>query len=953
MDRLSIAETQQNITRREEDDEEDLINNEENLIDRQISDFEMEDELNESHSNNNDLIISSLSALNMQSSNQDLRNENVYDGINHKLDTIKESSINELMQVNIKKLHLNEKYKESISINNNNNNSNVNQQILQPPNSTTSTHSAQSNKTSKTSNKPPSSSNSSSNTSISKSTVKQPVKKADSQTKLNPPLPKQINTKSSAASSSSRLSTANQPIKSQNIITKSDRSKSIDSKQSEKHATATSVSTNKAQLNLDLFTPAPVQNDSNKQTSINESNSKKNVTNSVGILKKRPTQSTISKSNSSNKLNIKEQTPAIARIDSSRIEVNKKSSIKPIVKLDEKKVSSASIATDISTNTNLTTVTALTNQSENDANSITPNTPIHKKSDASTLNDFKLEITSSRINLTEKPPPTLITSATSSAHHNNNHPIISDEMNRLLSAANKLNKLPDPSVFMERNYSNNNLNVDKPTQPFIVTMYEDYPQPFTSKSINYISSANLQTKKVKMTKKPKYNNKQRISSGSKTASKSKQKNQGASSSSKTNTKSKSNKSKNKGGSKKEEEEETETTLPTEMNETLTEDINNKNDDENTLKNETTNYETDEFEAESADSSLSDDDENDKSNAISDNDENGNLKHSTSENDIYLKSLGESTSEEVIIKKTNNINNKKSSLNENAVAAAISPSATKLNKDMIQSFEDRVFAIYNKFDILLSQQETILDSKANPDLSFSKSKEANERLIELNEQKVQFSQEMARELSENVNFDEITSNPELVKRLKSLYKLVKTNGTANENENDNDKVLKNKKPPLPEFSKNSISKKTDNCENNNANLLKPRRSSVTFASIKSNADIREVYSMINSMGSKNENENNLENTVKSNKNNSLYSTKTLTNKIYKLPDNLSDKINDLMVPLQISEENKNDEEDSNELTIKPGAEVTESFEEPDFNLEQVSKLKINYVSFNKYNNFILN
>jgi hypothetical protein len=165
-----------------------------------------------------------------------------------------------------------------------------------------------------------------------------------------------------------------------------------------------------------------------------------------------------------------------------------------------------------------------------------------------------------------------------------------------------------------------------------------------------------------------------------------------------------------------------------------------------------------------------------------------------------------------------------------------------------------------------------------------------------------------------------------------------------------KVLKNKKPPLPEFSKNSISKKTDNGDKSNANL-KPRRSSVTFASIKSNADIREVYSMINSTGSKNENENNLENTVKSNKNNSLYSTKTLTNKIYKLPDNLSDKINDLMVPLQISEENKNDEEDSNELTIKPGAEVTESFDEPDFNLEQVSKLKLNYVSFKKGTNII--
>jgi hypothetical protein len=530
----------------------------------------------------------------------------------------------------------------------------------------------------------------------------------------------------------------------------------------------------------------------------------------------------------------------------------------------------------------------------------------------------------------------LLTSVTPA--HQNNNAIISEEMNRLLSAANKLNKLPDPSVFMERNYSNNNLNVDKPTQPFIVTMYEDYPQPFTSKSINYISSANLQTKKVKMTKKPKTNNKQRVSSGSKTANKSKQKNQGPNSS-KTNNKSKSSKLKNK-GIKKDGEEENETLLGTDTNETITEDIKNKNDEEITLKNEITNYETDDFEAESADSSLSDDDENDKSNVISDTEENSNLKHSTSENDIYLKSLGESTSEEVIIKKTNNRQNKnKTNLNENTVAAMTSPS-TKLNKDMIQSFEDRVFAIYNKFDILLSQQENILDNKT--DLNSSKSKEANEKLIELNEQKVQFSQEMARELSENVNFDEITSNPELVKRLKSLYTLVKTNGNANENDDDKFKQLK--KPPLPEFSKNSISKKSDTGDNNNNILLKPRKSSVVFASIKSNADIREVYSMINTMGSKNDNEN-FESTVKSNKNNSLYSTKTLNNKIYKLPDNLSDKLNDLMVPLQINEENKNEDEDSNELTIKPGAEVTESFEEPNFNLDQVSKLKINYVRYN--------
>ncbi len=147
--------------------------------------------------------------------------------------------------------------------------------------------------------------------------------------------------------------------------------------------------------------------------------------------------------------------------------------------------------------------------------------PSRPVSSDQSVNNLKLEITSSRINLAEKPTMNIcdilntqkpILNAQRSPSVNKvNEIVVSNEMNRLLSAASKLNKMPDPSEFFTP--ANNH-------QPLIMTMFEDYPQPFTAKSINYVGSANSNYKKAKLNKKTKtnyYGAAKRVSSGSKTS----------------------------------------------------------------------------------------------------------------------------------------------------------------------------------------------------------------------------------------------------------------------------------------------------------------------------------------------------------------------------------------------------------------------------------------------------
>lgn len=106
------------------------------------------------------------------------------------------------------------------------------------------------------------------------------------------------------------------------------------------------------------------------------------------------------------------------------------------------------------------------------------------------------------------------------------------------------------------------------------------------------------------------------------------------------------------------------------------------------------------------------------------------------------------------------------------------------RDFISSFEQKFFAIYNKFDQLLNQQENNLERSST-----------SIRIKELNAQKAQFIDETAKELNENVNFDEISSDPELIQRLKDIYDLIKTSNNEDKKEENNNNNNSNKLPGL--------------------------------------------------------------------------------------------------------------------------------------------------------------
>ena len=89
------------------------------------------------------------------------------------------------------------------------------------------------------------------------------------------------------------------------------------------------------------------------------------------------------------------------------------------------------------------------------------------------------------------------------------------------------------------------------------------------------------------------------------------------------------------------------------------------------------------------------------------------------------------------------------------------------KDFIHSFEEKFFAIYNKFDQLLNQQESNLEKSS-----------ASFKMRELNEQKTQFIDETAKELNENVDLNTISSDPELLLKLKNIYDVIQSSKDKN-------------------------------------------------------------------------------------------------------------------------------------------------------------------------------
>jgi hypothetical protein len=112
-------------------------------------------------------------------------------------------------------------------------------------------------------------------------------------------------------------------------------------------------------------------------------------------------------------------------------------------------------------------------------------------------------------------------------------------------------------------------------------------------------------------------------------------------------------------------------------------------------------------------------------------------------------------------------------NLDQVASSSSQPPKKRNsitaKDFIHSFEEKFFAIYNKFDQLLNQQESNLEKSS-----------ASFKMRELNEQKTQFIDETAKELNENVDLNTISSDPELLLKLKNIYDVIQSSKNHNKN-----------------------------------------------------------------------------------------------------------------------------------------------------------------------------
>ena len=95
---------------------------------------------------------------------------------------------------------------------------------------------------------------------------------------------------------------------------------------------------------------------------------------------------------------------------------------------------------------------------------------------------------------------------------------------------------------------------------------------------------------------------------------------------------------------------------------------------------------------------------------------------------------------------------------------------KLKSDMVRAVAEKVDLIYNKFNSLLMQQERIIEESGG----------GEEKARALNEQRANFSAEMAGELEKNIDFGEfgdVSSNPELIRQLQQVYMQLKQNGVG--------------------------------------------------------------------------------------------------------------------------------------------------------------------------------
>jgi hypothetical protein len=265
---------------------------------------------------------------------------------------------------------------------------------------------------------------------------------------------------------------------------------------------------------------------------------------------------------------------------------------------------------------------------------------------------------------------------------------------------------------------------------------------------------------------------------------------------------------------------------------------------------------------------------------------------------------------------------------------------KLKSELVRSVAEKVEAIYNKYNDLINKQENILiDSK----------KSLEQQTKELNEQKAHFSEEMADELEKNINFDEVSSDPDLVKRLKEVYVQVKQNLSKTEEKPSIDTHSPvHTKPESPDPSMKLTSESNTLTIPGDTTLKRTN-------SIRSNADIREVFSIVNglsrhsSMNNTTSNKIDLEMTFPPVNHNRA--KVILTNKnIYQIPNTLTDKINTLITTFQSNSKekieyaengNSNDQDEEKKNTLTEGNDVNHENKKFD-TLDR--KFRFNYVSF---------
>ena len=209
-------------------------------------------------------------------------------------------------------------------------------------------------------------------------------------------------------------------------------------------------------------------------------------------------------------------------------------------------------------------------------------------------------------------------------------------------------------------------------------------------------------------------------------------------------------------------------------------------------------------------------------------------------------------------------------------------------DLVQSVADKVDAIYKKYNDLITQQERRLNKSGPDDLA-----------KEFSAQKANLSEELAGEL--NINFDELTSNPELIKRLRNMYVYVKESSSAlPEIKSTPPKVKPREKisgnESLKMASPSDKDSHTGPSESFRTDWETSRRNSV-----RSQADIREIFSKVGGVSRSNSVTERDPAEMTFPPPAGRFSTQNSSNsRTIKIPAALTEKINTLMFPFQSNE-----------------------------------------------------